>query len=466
MAEQLFRFRLEIPDTPEPYMEAYLSALPLDPGSSQSEGHHLSRPEMLTFLSAHGVVFGILDHVIERVIQRGYAHRELIARGLSPLRGSDTQFEVLVADRQSRYESLFSRLPRPDDESWIERLLALTVQANTPLLRRLPASHGAPGRNIYGKLLPGAKGQEKPFPPFHHAQISHQDRNLLVSTIEGIPSVEPPHLVEVLPVTVLRRDIAESRYYKGIIAICGNIPDHIRLRAQSDILVLGTVDAAVLISGRRIWIRQGVKGKEMAVLKAKEDIFLRFAERATLEAGGNIWSESLHHCYAVALGEIRVKYILGGVTRATTRLWTDVAGSPGVDSVLCCGQNPYLEAALQITAQEIASLEEMLGGMRTDLSSKEMLLAQDKQILRLHFRNRIPRLEYQLYHLRRYRQRLQSFESQCHQASIEIETGMYPGTMLMIHQLEMEIREFVSQRRRYLAGRYGIMPDRAVVHND
>lgn len=466
MKGPLFRFRLEMPEMPEPYMAAYFSALPLEPSAFESQAHLLSRAEILTFLSAHGVVFGVLDHVIERIVQRGYANGELIARGLAPLRGSDTQFEVLVADRQSRYEALFSRLPRPDDDSWIEKLLALTVQANTPLLRRLPASHGAPGRNILGKLLLGTKGQEKPFPPFHHAQVSHQDRNLLVSTIEGIPSVEPPHLVEVLPVTVLRRDLAESRYYKGIVAICGNIPDHTRLRAQSDILVLGTVDAAVLLSGRRIWIRQGVKGKEMAVLKAKSDIFLRFAERATLEAGGHIWSESLHHCHAVALGEMRVQFILGGVSRASTQIWTDVAGSPGVDSLLCCGRNPYLESAIKQAEYELAELEENLSLMRAELSSKEMLLAKDKQVLRLHLRNRIPRLEYQLYHLRRYRQRLKSFEDQSRQAAIEIETGMYPGTMLMIHQLEMEIREFVNQRRRYIAGRYGIMPDRTVVHND
>jgi uncharacterized protein (DUF342 family) len=462
MAGAFFQFRLEIPDTPEPQMEAYFTALPLDPGELGGAG--LRRSEILEFLWAQGLVFGILDHVIERIIQRGYAHHELIARGLSPLRGSDTQFQVLVADRQSRYEALFTRLPLPEDDAWIERLLGLTVQPNTPLLRRLPACPGAPGRNILGRLIPGYKGLDKPFPPFHHAQVSAQDRHLLVSTIEGIPSISPPHLVEVLPVTVLRRDLVESRYFKGIVAICGNIPDYIRLRAQSDILVLGTVDAAVLISGRRIWIRQGVKGKEMAVLKAKDDIFMRFAERATIESGGHIWSESLHHCYTVALGEIRVQYILGGITRASSLLWTDVAGSSGVDSILCCGQNPYLDSALIEIVKEISTLEEALGLMRAELSSKLMLQAQDKQVLRLHLRNRIPRLEYQLYYLKRYQQRLLTFASLSQRAGIEIESGMYPGTMLMIHHLEMEVQEFVNQRRRYVAGRYGIMPERPAVY--
>lgn len=461
VASGLFRFRLEIPAGPEPDMEAYLFALPVEAGMP---GLPLVRAEILKFLAAEGVVFGLLDHAIERLIQRGYAHRELIARGLPPMRGSDAHFEVLVADRQSRYEALFSRLPRPEDEKWLDRLMGLTVQAQTPLLRRHPAQAGAPGRNVFGQLIPGPKGSERPFPPFHNAQVSPHDRNLLVSLIEGIPAVDLPHLIEVLPVTILRRDLAESRYFKGIVAICGNVPDYIRIRAQSDILVLGTVDAAVLISGRRIWIRQGVKGKEMAVLKAREDILVRFAERATLEAGGHLMAESLHHCHAVALGELRVNYILGGYCRATTLLWTDVAGSPGVDSVLGCGQNPYLDSALLEAAQQIAKLEEALQEMRAELSSKNMLAAQDKQILRLHLRNRIPRMEYLLYHLRQHWQRLQTYQADCRQAAIEIETGMYPGTLLTIHQLEMEIRDFVNQRRRYLAGRYGIVPDRNVAH--
>ncbi|PKL76290.1 MAG: hypothetical protein CVV27_11000 [Candidatus Melainabacteria bacterium HGW-Melainabacteria-1] len=462
MPATLFRFRLEIADTPEPNMEAYFYALPVE---ADQTGQVLSRPEILTFLKSLGVVFGILDHAIERIVQRGYAHRELIARGLAPLRGSDAYFQVLVSDRQSRYEALFSRLPRPEDEKWLDRLMSMTVQAGSPLLRRLPACPGAPGRNIKGQLVSGYKGMDRPFPPFYNAQISPQDKHLLVAMNEGIPAVDLPHLIEVLPLTIIRRDLAESRYFKGIVAICGNIPDQIRVRAESDILVLGTVDAAVLLSGRRIWIRQGVKGKDIAVLKARDDILLRFAERATLESGGHLRAESLHHCHAVALGELRVNYILGGWSRSTTLCWTDVVGSPGVDSALCCGQNAYLDSALAEAEQQIAQLEEKLLSMRSVLSSKDMLQAADKQILRLYYRNRIPRLEYLLYHLKFYWRRLQGYQAASRQAAIEIETGIYPGTLLMIHQLEMEIQEFVNQPRRYLAGRYGIMPDRTAVYD-
>lgn len=463
MSAPLFCFRLEIPLQPEGDMEAYFSALPAEPGQPVFP---LSRTEILRFLDDNGVVFGVLDHAIERILQRGFAHRELIARGLPPLRGGDTFFEQLVTDQQSRYEALFSRIPRPEDDQWLEKMLKLTVQPQTPLLRRVPACLGAPGRNIRGKFLPGLKGQEKPFPPFHNAQISPHDPHLLISMIEGIPAVDLPHLIEVLPVTIVRRDLTESRYFKGIVAICGNVPDYLRLRADSDILVLGTVDAAVLISGRRIWVRQGIKGKDMAVLKAKEDILVRFAERSTLESGGNLLAESLHHCFAVALGELRVDYILGGISRATSLLWTDVAGSPGVDSQLCCGQNPYLDKELQDAGRQIESLEETLLQTKADLSSKSLLSSQEKQILRLHLRMRIPRLEYQLYHLRLYMQRLLKYQEKVKKACIEVETGMYPGTFLCIHQLEMEIKDFVNHKKRYLAGKYGIIPDRSISVSD
>lgn len=456
----LFRFWVEIPPSFESNMEAYFFAMPAEQGQ---DGLLLNRQEILTFLHSQGIVFGILEHVIERLVQRGYAHRELIARGLPPLKGSDTHFEVLVTEWHNRYEELFLRLPEPEeDEQWLEHLAEVMIRPQTPLLRRLPACLGAPGRNIFGKLVPGIKGQERPFPTFKNAQISLQDPNLLVATIDGILAVDLPHLIEVLPVTILRRDLLESRFFKGTVIIFGNVPDYIRIQAKSDILILGTVDAAVLISERRIWIRQGVKGKDMAVLKAKEDILVRFAEHATLEAGGNLQAESLQHCYAVSLGKMYVNYILGGISRASTLLWTEIVGSPGVDSMLYCGQNPYLEAALVQTEGQIEHLQHMLQQMQSELSSKAVLGAPDKQILRIHLRNRIPRLEYQLYQLKAYWQRLQSMQAIGQQACIEIAVGSYQGTYLCINQQESTLRELVNHRRRYLAGRYGIVPDRSL----
>jgi len=460
MPRQRFRFRILIPEQYPANLQAYFYAVPVHVSQENPELYPLTRQAILTYLHTQGIVYGIQESAISHILESAFAHHELIAVGLPPLLGSDALFEVLVKDKQSQYEAIFLRQPQPEDEQWLSRLVAMTVSPQTPLIRKQPPSSGAPGIDIFGRLIPGLKGQDKPFPPYRNAVVSEQNRMLLVSGIEGIPLIDLPRNIEVLPLTMLSRDMHESAYFRGIVAICGHVADYVRIRAYGDILVLGTVDAAVLLAGRHIWIRQGVKGKDTAVLKAQGNILLRFAERATLEAGQQILAESLHHCYAVALAELHVTYILGGEVLASQGIWTDVAGSPGIDSSLGCGQNAYLASELQSTEASVDELMIELQALKTELSAKIMNLAQTKKILLLHYRNLIPRLEYKIYSKKLRLQYLRQVAVQAQQAAINIETGLYPDTLLRIHQFEKYNHDFIDEPTRFVSGRYGIISDK------
>lgn len=465
MAKRRYHFRVLLPDTAVPFIEAYFYAFPLDSSQTQ-QGHILSRESILAFLEQEGIRYGILETAIAHTLEQGFAHHERIAHGLLPLQGADARFRVLAQPALDVYASFLTEMQlqgRSVQNRGFESLRQAVLSPQTPLLQKIPPLMGAPGINIRGELIPGFKGSDKPFPPSRHTRIADENRLLLLTAIEGIPLFQMPHFIDVLPFTLIKRDLNESRFFKGIVAVEGNVGDFVRLRAQADILVWGTVDAAVLIAGRHICIRQGVKGKDVAILRAHGQINLKFAERATLEAGQSITAESLHHCFAYALNQIRVQYLLGGETQAGSLLWSDVVGSPGVESILSCGLSFYLDAELQQTQALLEHNTMLLQELRTELASKELLLSQEKQILRLHFRNRIPRLEYEMYVLRQRLEELLRFKQQTQQAAIEIETGMYPGTLLRIQHLEMDWQEFLQEKRRFIAGKYGIIPDRQAV---
>ena len=378
MTLTLFDFSLDIPNQGKS-LQAFLSVK----AAQNDQGFPLTRHAILSFLKDAQIVFGILDYAIEKIIERGSAQNELIAHGLAPLKGSDCQFQLLAYEQHQAYEELFQNLPHLSDTKSLENLNDLILSPQAPLLRRLLACPGAPGKNIFGQLIPGIKGAERPFPVFRRAQISPQDPHLLVSMIEGIPVLHLPFLIEMVPITILRRDLVDSKYFQGVVVILGNIPDYVRVQAQSDILVLGTVDAAVLISGRRIWIRQGVKGKDLAVLRAESDITLRFAEHATLEAGGDLKAVSLHHCYSVALGRLEAHYILGGVARSSMTLSVNQAGSAGVETSLCSGQNSYLDTAIQELQDRITRIQLQLQDIQLELSSKAMFNSEQNQVLKI-----------------------------------------------------------------------------------
>lgn len=452
----LFQFKILVPEQSPANLYAYFYATPVS--APQPSAYALTREAILTFLADKGIVYGIQESAIEKVIQQSFAHHELIAVGLPPLMGADASFLFLAAAKQRDYEAIFTRYPQPQDKAWLERLMALTVTPQTPLVQKIPPSRGAPGIDVFGTLIPGLKGQEKVFPPYRNALIDPEDKLRLLSAIEGIPAVDLPRYIDVLPLTVLQRDMKESAYFKGTVAICGHVADYVRIRAYGDILVLGTVDAAVLLAGRHIWIRQGVKGKDTAVLKSKTgNILMRFAERATLEAGQNILAEATHHCYAVALDSVAVNYVLGGEVMASRHLWIDIAGSPGVDSVLACGNNPYLISEIDNLGAQLTELEEHIAFLKTELSSKIVTLARTNPILLQHYRHLLPKKEYLRHTLQLRLKALKTIDTEARTAAIDIASGLYPDTLLKINQFEKLNHDFVFEPATLIAGKYGVV---------
>lgn len=454
-----YSFRLVVPELSHPFMEAYFYAEPVNE-ETQDKTYTLSRLEIQKFLSSQSIIFGIQETTVLKIIKQGYATHELIAQGIWPRLGTDTRFKVLVQHKQRQYESLFSQATFQFDDKLLERLRTFMVLPNTPLVRKIPPTRGAPGCDIRGVLIPGQKGNDKPFPPFRHVSISQEDACLLVSNIEGIPAIDLRHRIEVISLTILNRDVKESAFYKGTVVIVGNILDLVRVRAQADIIVLGTVDAAVLLAGRHIFIQNGVKGKDTAVLKSQGNIALRFAERMTIEAGLNIYSESLHHCYVVALGQITAKYILGGEVLASVAIWAEVAGSIGIDSLLSTGQNAYLETEIKSVQKNIADLQDKKAQIRQELSSKDLLSSKQKDVIRLHYRNKLLQLEYQLDRLIQRATQLKDFFELSRQAFIHIQACIYPDTSLRIHGFEAINYDFIDHKTRFIAGRYGIIWDK------
>lgn len=457
----LFEFKIWVPEQSPPNLLAYFDAVPSK--TTNANLHPLTRTSILTFLAKKGVIYGIQEAIIEKILQQSFAHRELIAIGLPPLMGSDASFVFLAADQQKQYEALFKGSSRlSTHRGGLEHLMQMTVAAQTPLIQKTPPSRGAPGMDIFGMLIPGLKGQERPFPPYRNALVSSKNKNILVSAIEGLPVVDLPRYVDVFPLTVLSYDLKESAYFKGTVAIIGHVADYVRIRAYGDILVSGTVDAAVLLSGRHIWIRQGVKGKDIAVLKAKGNILLRYAERATLEAGKNIEAEAMHHCYAVALDSVRVNYILGGETIASRQLWTDIAGSPGVDTSLSCGNHSYLRAEIDLLEAELAEVEASIQFLKTELSSNIGELSQKQPILLQHYRQLLPKKEYLRQMLGFRLSVLGLIHEETRSSAIEMASGLYPDTWLKINQFEKYNHEFMSEGISFVAGRYGIVPRQQV----
>ncbi len=456
VATHYFQFGLLIPQTTPSDMHAFFYALPVS--EPDLENHFLlTRDNILKYLTENQIVFGILETAIEQILSQQEARHQLIAYGIYPLEGSASYYQNLVDSQQKYYEALFGAKSNLTDTDWNTCFNQSLVFPNTPLVKKHPPCRGAPGRNIKGELISGQMGFDLPIPYLSNVEISDSNPNIWCAKKKGIPRFELPTNISVESLSLLERDIDSSEHFKGNVWVNGNILDYVRFRADGDIFISGTVDAAVLIAGRRIWIGQGVKGKESAVLKAEHDIRIGFAENTSIEAGHNLYADTLNHCYTVAYKKAEIQQVVGGETLASNVLVVGIAGTLGVESILICGQDDYVSSKQRAVEQQIEAFDLQIESIKAKLCNTKFLLNSQNIMLKQHYQQRIVFAEYQIKILRENLVRLLQIESEIPSSVILIETALYAGTLICIRDFEQLKEEYLSGPLQFLAGRYGVI---------
>lgn len=455
MSPPYFQFGLLVPQTTPADMQAFFYALPVK--EPNLDIHFLlTRENILLFLANNQIVFGILETAIEQILEKAEARHQLIAFGVYPLKGSSAYYQNLVSSRQEYYESLFKENSRLEQEDWNNCLTQSLVLPGAALVKKHLPCRGAPGRNIKGEMIAGDLGSDLPAPYLINAGVSDLEANVWIAKMKGIPRFELPTRIGVEPISLLERDLDSSEYFKGSVWVKGNVLDYVRLRAQGDIFVSGTVDAAVLIAERRIWIGQGVKGKESATLKANFDIRIGFAENSSIEAGLDLYANTLHHCYAVAFKKAEIKQIVGGETFASILLRVGIVGTLGVESVLTCGQNDYICSKIKILEQEIEDYVSLIESIKLKLCDTNFLL-NPQNAIKEHFQLRIAFGKHQIKALNKDLLYLKQIESEIPQAEIFIEKALYAGTLIRLRDFEHLKEEYMPGPLQFIAGRYGVI---------
>lgn len=449
-----YKFSVEVSDKEDTYlMEAHFSATSF-PGST--DGFDLTRDAIVQFLQQYRVVYGFQESTIAKILDQGYAQKELIAKGTPPVQGASSYFEKLLSEDEFDYELFASPSILEVDIYEFPDYTIPTVKANTPLLRKIAALPGQPGKNVLGQTLPGIKGQDKPFPKARNATVSAEDKNIMVATIEGYPIMTDDY-VSVEPVCVVDKDVAQSMDFDGIVLIRGSIKDQLRVVATSDVVILGATEAVVVESGRNVVISGGVKGKEMAVMKARGDIVTRFSEMCTLEAGENVYAKNITQTFAVALGSIHAERIVGGEVRGSGLVEASILGADGVDTGVTAGKNPYLEDKISQVRESIAEKKTLVKNAMADIAKMiftDKRRHDDPELLQL--RALLPNIEFEVQRLYAQDARLHQFMQESQNASVVVYDTVYPGTIIMFGDFE-HMPEEPESNIAYRAGRYGVI---------
>ncbi|KDE39546.1 hypothetical protein ADINL_2000 [Nitrincola lacisaponensis] len=299
-------------------MAVYLTVLP------SCGGKAITRDWLIEELQAQGIDETCVDQAaLDQVLTVGQAERLCVARGIEPVSGLNSRFEVLV-------EGCKKLLPGYSEEEQVDFHQVqdfIVVERGEVLMQRLPPTAGVPGLTVLGEVLPAEPGEVLEFNTDVEGAIVDPDNpDQLVATVKGHPVllgngvfVDPTLRIDSINLESGNID------FDGSVEVKGDVTSGFSLKATGDIVIRGMVEKATVIAGRNLTVVGGVAGEDLGRDQNNELIL-----KARLRAGGNIRAKYTNLAYLRAGGDIIVReFVLQSHLSAKGGVYLTQPGSKG-----------------------------------------------------------------------------------------------------------------------------------------
>ncbi len=457
-------------------MKAYMVISPPGPG-----GADLSLDEMISYLKSNGVVYGIKEDVLERLIDYPvYNEAILVAEGTKPKNGRDARIIYNFRTDHSRIE-LKEKNGRVDfkDLNIVENVVAGQI-----LAKKIPPEEGINGKTVTGMVLPAKSGNDVEIQIGKNVKLSDDgltaiaEINGQVLLINGKINVEPVYTVDG-DVNLHTGNIL----FLGTVVVKGNVEDGFTVKAAGNIEVLGSVGKATLDAEGDIIVHQGIMGKGSGVVKSGMSVFSKFIEHAVVDAGEYVvTSDGLIHSDVIANKKVicqgKRAVIVGGRIRAAEEINAKSLGSvAGTETILEVGYDPRSKEQLMKLEGERGELEAQLEEVEKNINTLEKLakiqrkkLPEEKQKYLTELHESRSKILGELEKLSREIEKINSYlESLKLIGKISASGRVYPGVKIFIKNANLVVRTefkfvtFYLQNNEVKVTKYEAVEDDEVV---
>lgn len=194
----------------------------------------------------------------------------VVARGQEPVHGTDATIEDCLELDDCVYTPFITETDRADFKqlNWIRN-----VNPGDLIAKKIPATPGRPGSDVFGEPLPARDGNDTPFPFIPNTEVS-PDGLALLASVNGCAYKDNDrvHVVAVLPIKG-NVDFTTGNISSSVgVQIEGDVLTGFSVVAAGDVIVRGTVEGGVINAKGNILLPGGVQGKSEAKLVAANDI--------------------------------------------------------------------------------------------------------------------------------------------------------------------------------------------------
>lgn len=416
-------------------------------------GNDIIKENIEIELQKLGINYGVKEGEIEKVVaKKRYNEQIIIAEGKEPIDGEDAKIIHLFETA----EKIEFKLDDTGKVNYKEMSNSVkNTKSGDIISRKIPATKGINGINVFGKEVEAKPGKEKLFFKGKNVKESEDGRELL-SDIDGRVAYVN-QMINVYPVLEIDGDIDLSVGnidFVGTVFIKGKVSDGFSVKAHGDIIIDGVVEDAIVESDGNLFVKSGIVGRENGTgrIKIKGEVKTKFIQNMTVEADGKVEIKDQILNSTIESKDSVIAFggkgkIIGGKISATKEI---IANEVGNDyetiTLLEVGITPYERKRKHELEEIILKKHEEKSRNETDIKTltnmKENGVLDDKKnkLYLEKVKNQFV-IAKELKEMENEKERLDRIASDSKSGKIHIRNIMHPGVVFRIGDNQLNVKE-------------------------
>ncbi|MCR5799867.1 MAG: FapA family protein [Lachnospiraceae bacterium] len=324
-----------------------------DPGEEE-----YTAAEIVGILRRNKVITGINSVEIIRMVNEKVYDKEVVVANGKPMEPGQEGYYEFMFDTEV-HKTPVIREDGTADYAAVGR--HQNVKEGDVVAVYHPAVQGQNGFNVCGMEIIAKFSKE--LPALRGQRIKRNDEtNEYIATLSGKISLND-YNIEILDVHEINDNVTmlqgKVEFY-GDIIINGDVENGVVIRAGRNVVINGTVGAASIFAGGDIILQKGIQGAGRGKVSARGNIFSDFVEYARVNAGLDIYANSIINSNIATSGSVIVSgkhgSIIGGDTHGLKGITANATGNLNeVKTVLHAGflEEDYMEfSALMVSEKK------------------------------------------------------------------------------------------------------------------
>lgn len=278
---------------------------------------------------SYGIDMSVLTSFVESPYE--FNNREIvIAKGKKPVNGTDS-FVELVIKKEDGFHLKQKDKARVDYRSVTDILNVVTGQV---IAAKTAGTKGEDGSTVFNEVVKAKPGRDAVVKVGQNV-IFNPENDTVIAKTSGQVSVTENGTINVLPVYEVKGDLdmqVGNIDFVGNVIIHGDVRSGYSIQAAGDIIIYGGVGGSHLRAGGSIFVKKGINGHDVGIIRAGNELKALFITNANVKAGKSVFVEQSIMHSEIGAGEVLEchtgkGFIVGGTIRVGRKLVCNILGN-------------------------------------------------------------------------------------------------------------------------------------------